>query len=226
MIKMVRTNKILFIIFTVISVIGLIALYPLLYDLDDIVNFNGEAKQIIEGDVNADLCFKINFEDGGGMTIEGIRITLGVKYIYNESIDSLDINTIHFDVYHNTEAITSFTSGGYLNFRLYHRVSLRYRDNITFIGYIDLNYTLNSNPFNDTLYFNLVYTHNIGDPEAQGYLFGKILVNLLYYASFVIVPLVLYFIIHPDFAILKKKEEEKVEDYYDFLKKKRETDKK
>ena len=87
-----------------------------------------------------------------------------VKYIYNESVDSLDINTLHFDVYHNSGKITSFTSGGNVNFQLYHSVDLRYRDNITFIGDINLNYTIASNEFNEVLHFNMVYTHNIGDP--------------------------------------------------------------
>jgi hypothetical protein len=226
MIMRVRTNKTIFIILTVISIIGLIVLFPLLNNLDDLVNFNGEAKQIIEGDVDADVNFKINFEGGRWMRIEGIYITMSVKYTYNESIASLDINTLHFDVYHNMGKITSFTSSGNLNFQLYHSVDLRYKDNITFIGYINLNYTIASIEFNDVLHFNMVYTHNIGDPEAQGYLFTKILLHILYYASFVLVPLILYFIIHPDFGIIKKKDKEKVEDYYDFLKKERETDKK
>ena len=223
----IRSNKILFIILTVSSIIGLIVSYPLLNNLDDIVNFNGEAKQLIEGDVGVDVNFKINFEGGSWMRIEGISITLSVKYIYNESIDSLDVNTLHFDVYDNSGKIASFTSGGFLNFRLYCRVDLMYRDNITFTGYINLNYTIASNEFNEILHFNMVYTHNIRDPDAQGYLFLKVILYFLYYASFVLVPLILYFIIHPDFAKLKKKEEEKVDDYYDFLKKEHgETDKK
>ena len=222
----VRSNKILFIILTISSIIGLIVLFPLITNLDDLFNFNGEARQIVEGDVDADVNFKINFEGGRWMRIEGIYITLRVKYIYNKSVDSLDVNTLHFDVYHNMGKITSFTSGGNVNFQLYHSVDLRYRDNITFIGYINLNYTIASNEFNDVLHFNMGYTHNIGDPEAQGYLFGKILLHILYYASYVLVPLILYFIIHPDFGTLEKKEEEKVEDYYDFLKKERENDNK
>ncbi|MFX0012364.1 MAG: hypothetical protein ACFE9R_18775 [Candidatus Hermodarchaeota archaeon] len=220
----VRSKKILFIILTVSSIIGLIVSFPLLNNLDDLVNFNGETKQLIEGDVDAEVNFKINFEGGFWMRIEGIHIIMRVKYIYNESVDSLDVNTLHFDVYHNSGKITSFTSGGNINFQLYHSVDLRYRDNITFIGYINLNYTIASTEFNEVLPFNMVYTHNFGDPEAQGYLFGKILLYILYYASFVLVPIILYFIIHPDFGILKKKDEERVEDYYDFLKKKREND--
>ncbi|NHJ21559.1 MAG: hypothetical protein EAX91_11490 [Candidatus Lokiarchaeota archaeon] len=220
----VRSNKILFIILTVSSILGLIALFPLLNNLDDLFNFNGEVKQTVEGDVDAEVAFKINFEGGFWMKIEGIHITMKVKYIYNESVESIDINSLHFDVYHNSGKITSFTSGGYVNFQLYHSVDLRYRDNITFIGNINLNYTIASIEFNEVLHFNMVYTHNIGDPEAQGYLFTRVLLHILYYASFVLVPLILYFIIHPDFGTLEKKEEEKVGDYYDFLKKEREKD--
>lgn len=98
---------------------------------------------------------------------------------------------------------------------------LLYRANLTYQGSIELNYQLNSNPKNDTVNFNIIYTHNIKEQDAYAYANGKSAIYIAYIASYFLLPIILFFTIHPDFLELSKEEKERSEEYLNYLEKRK-----
>ena len=133
----------------------------------------------------------------------------------------MEVEEIHYTVYRN--GVNTYTyNGNYTpNMIVSQNIDLLYGDNLTCQGSIKLNYQLISNPKNDTVNFNTIYTHNIREQDAYAYANGKSAIFIAYIASFFLLPIILFFTIHPDFHEPSKEEKERSEEYYDFLAKRK-----
>ncbi|GAH61404.1 unnamed protein product [marine sediment metagenome] len=140
---------------------------------------------------------------------------------FNESVTDVEVEGIHYRIYHN--GVKIYTYNGYSTHvaALIRNIDFLYGDNLTFQGSFELNYQLNSNPQNDTVSFNLIFTYDIREQDVQTFKIGKSVIILAYIASFFLLPIILYFTIHPDFYEPSKEEKEKSEEYYNYLAKRK-----
>jgi len=218
---MLKSKKSKFIVFTILSIVVLLCFIPLIDNMDYFFGMRRFKSQHIDGDVDlsVDITLELHSDIFSTRYIHYIEFDL----TFNESVTDVEVEGIHYRVYHNGAKIYTYISNSYFTAV---SVSLGgpdvlYGDNLTFQGSVELNYQLNSNPQNDTMNFNLIFTYDIREQDLNNYKIGKSVIILAYIASFFLLPIILYFTIHPDFYEPSKEEREKSEEYFNYLTKKK-----
>lgn len=216
---MFKTKKSKFIVITILAIVGLLCLNPLIENIDYFFGIKEIKNQTIDGDV--DVSITMDVELNAGYFTGVIRYSYCVKYDFkhNASVTAVEIERYDYRIYHNTRNIYTYDGPYWPNIRHTRVIELKYGDNLTYQGSVDFNYQLNSNPHNDTVNYNLVYTLSITEQDAYDYIFLKSTIFLAYIVSFVLLPIILYLIIHPDFYKPSKEEKEKSEEFFDKLEK-------
>lgn len=216
---MFKTKKSKFIVITILVIVGLLCLNPLISNIDYLFGIKEIKNQTIDGDV--DVSVTMNVELNAGYFTGVIRYSYYVEYDfrYNESVTAVEIERFDYRIFHNSRNIYTYNGPYWPNIRHTRSIELKYGDNLTYQGSVDFNYQLNSNPQNDTVNYNLVYTLSITEQDAYEYIYLKSCIFIAYIASFFLLPIFLYLIIHPDFLELSKEEKEKSEEFFDNLEK-------
>ncbi|MBY9018037.1 MAG: hypothetical protein KGD66_04305 [Candidatus Lokiarchaeota archaeon] len=209
---MLKSRKSKFKIFTILSIVGLLCLSPLVYNVRQFFELQAVKNQRIDGDV--DVIVNINVKTYPDISLYYVIF----DFISNETVTDVEVEGIHYDVYQNTNMIYTY-NGNYTNYVISRSIELHYGDNLTYQGLVELNYQLNSNPQNDTVNFDLIYTHNIRDWDGLPFFVIKNLIYIAYIVSFLIVPIILFFIIHPDWLEPSVEEKEENEEYFKYLEK-------
>lgn len=212
---MLKTKKSKFKVFTILSIAVLVCLFPLATNYDNIFGFKGSEDQTIDGDVDVSVSFKVELDQR--QTILGYLYYVEFDFTFNTSVSAVEIERINYRIYHNTKTIYRYSGNYFPNAYVTRHVALLFGDNLTCQGSVDLNYQLNSIPQNATVNYNIVYTHSIRGQDAQGYFISKIVIFIAYIASFFLLPIILYFTIHPEFHEPTKEEKEKTKEYLDYI---------
>ena len=213
---MFKTKKSKFIIVTILSIVVLLCLNPLIGMMNLFFGLNGSKTQTIDGDV--DVSVTINVELGSSLgNLVFYFYYVEFDFTYNTSVTAVEIETVHYRIYYNTENLYNYDGLYWPNAYILRDIELDFGDNLTCQGSVDLNYQLNSNPQNGTVNYSFVYSHSVTQLDAINYVIFKNAIFLTYIASFIVVPIILYFIIHPDFHEITKEEKEKNEEYRDYL---------
>ena len=217
-----KKSKFIFIIFTILTIIVLLSLFPLIGSIDYFFGLKGSKNITIDGDVDVNVAMNVEL-NSGLLSPVAYLYYVEIDFTFNASVTDVEIERIDCDIYQNT--IRIYTYNGTL---LYwpkiissKSIELSFGDNLTCQGSVDLNYQLNSNPQNGTVNYNLVYTHSIKEQDAHNFMLFENTIIIVYILSFFVLPIILFFIIHPDFREPSKKEKEKNEEYLDFLAKRK-----
>jgi hypothetical protein len=214
---MLKSNKSKFILFTILSIVVLLCFIPLISNLDYLFGMKGAKKnQHIDGDV--DVSVSINVELNTGLSY---FYYVEFDFTFNESVTDVEVEEIQYTFYHNGVSIYNYNGNYTPNIILSGNIELIYGDNLTYQGSIELNYQLISNPMNDTVNFNTIYTHNIKLQDAYAYPSVKSVIFLAYIASYFLLPIILFFTIHPDFYEPSKEEKERSEEYFNYIEKRK-----
>ena len=203
-----------FIFFICLSIAILASLAPLLINYDGFFGLKGVKNQTIEDDVKLHITMTVELDMGdaaSGYYIYYVEFELD----HNSSVTDVEIERVNYRIYHNMHTEYIYNGIYYHNIIVTRGIPLLYRDNLTFQGSVDLNYQLNSIPQNTTLNYNLVYTNNFRRQDALGSVLLKYALTLIYIASFFLIPVILYFIIHPDFYEPSREEMEEIEEFFD-----------
>lgn len=216
---MLKSKKSKFIVFSILSIIILICCLPLIGNMDYLFGTKRVKNQYIDGDV--DVSVNINVELISSLFSPSYFYYIEFDFIFNESITDVEVEGINYQVYHNGRNIYTYSGNYAPNVILSRNIGLLYGDNLTYQGSVELNYQLNNNPQNDIVNFNTTYTHNIREQDTYAYTNAKSAIIIAYIASFFLLPIILFYIIHPDFYTPSKEEKERSEEYYDFLAKRR-----
>ncbi len=216
---MLKSKKSKFIVFTILSIVVLLCFIPLIDNMDYFFGMRRFKSQHIDGDV--DLSVDITLELHSDIFSTRYIYYIETDLTFNESVTDVEVEGIHYRIYHN--GVKIYTYNGYSTHvvALIRNIDFLYGDNLTFQGSFELNYQLNSNPQNDTMNFNLIFTYDIREQDLNNYKIGKSVIILAYIASFFLLPIILYFTIHPDFYEPSKEEKEKSEEYYNYLAKRK-----
>jgi len=213
---MLKTKKSKFIVFTCLSIAVLASFSPLLINYDDFFGLKGTKNQTIDGDVDVSVTMNIELEHSRGDSGWYIYY-MEFDFTYNASVTAVEIERISYRIYHNTIIVYSYNDIYFPNRKYRRGIELFSGDNLTCQGSVDLNYQLNSNPQNDTVNYNLVYNLNIEGQDLQGFFLLKFSLTFAYIVSFVVIPVFLYFTIHPDFYQPSNKEKEESAEFFDKL---------
>jgi len=204
-----------FIIFTIISIVVLLCLFPLVGSSREIFRIDKVINQRFNGDI--DMVVYVNVETYPDISWYYVEF----DFIYNETVSDVEVDGIHYDVYQNTNKIYTYNGNYTTSYIISRSIVLHYGDNLTCQGSVELIYQLNSNPKNDTVNFYLMYTHNIRDWDGLPFF---VIINAIYIAyivSFLLVPIILFLIIHPDWQEPSVEEKKEDEEYFKYLGKKR-----
>lgn len=223
---MFKNKKTKFIVCTILTILVLLSLNPLIGGFDYFFGLKTFKNQTFSGDV--DVSITMNIEAKSVYLIFAVRYSYDVEFdfTFNAGVTDVEIEKINYRIYQNTRKIYTYNGPYMPNVRFISSTELKFRDNLTCQGSIDLNYQLNGNPQNGTLNYNLVYINSIREQDAQSYIYLKNAIFISYVASFILLPIILFFIIHPDFHQPLKKEEEKNEKYFDYLAKRKQKERK
>lgn len=218
---MLKSRKSKFIVFTILSIVVLLCFIPLIDNMDYFFGMRRFKSQHIDGDVDLSVNITLKLHSD-------IFLTRYIHYIefdltFNESVTDVEVEGIHYRVYHNGAIKINYNSNSYFTSMSISLggPDLLYGDILTYQGSIELNYQLNDNPQNDTVNFNLILTYDIKEQDLFNYTIGRSVFNLAYIASFFLLPIILFFTIHPDFYEPSKEEKEKIEKYFNYLTKKK-----
>lgn len=218
---MLKSRKSKFIVFTILSIVVLLCFIPLIDNMDYFFGMRRFKSQHIDGDVDLSVNITLKLHSD-------IFLTRYIHYIefdltFNESVTDVEVEGIHYRVYHNGAIKIIYSSNSYFTSMSISLggPDLLYGDILTYQGSIELNYQLNDNPQNDTVNFNLILTYDIKEQDLFNYTIGRSVFNLAYIASFFLLPIILFFTIHPDFYEPSKEEKEKIEKYFNYLTKKK-----
>jgi len=222
---MLKTKKSKFLVFTTLTIAVLLCLIPLIGNLDYLLGLKEIKNQNIDGDVDVSVYLSVELESG---FLSPVRYSYYVEFdfTYNASVTAVEIERIYYRIYHNTVNIYTYNGTYFPNVIVLRTIDLLFGDNITCQGSVDLNYQLDSNPQNGTVNYNLVYTFSVREQDAYGYISLKNAIFITYIASFFLLPIILYFIIHPDFYEPSKREKEKSDEYFDYLVKRKQKKRK
>ncbi len=213
---MIKTKKSKFIVFTILSIVILLCLSPLIGMIDSSYRLTGDKIQTIDGDVNVSVIINVEFNS---IYFEMVYYSYYIEFdfTYNTSITAVEIGTVNYRIYHNTR-IKHIYDGPYMsNVAMLRNVELLFGDNLTCQGSVYLNYQLNNVPQNDTINYNLVYSHSIRKQDANSFAINKAAIFIAYIASFFLIPIILYFIFHPDFYEPSEEEKEEIDQFLDYL---------
>ena len=195
---MLNTPKSKLVFFTIVSIIGLLAISPIIFNLNNLVGFEGRASQKIEREVDFQLDFSLEFLSYHNFEIQGVNIHFDLMITYNESVNELYVETVYYKVQHNELILISETPySGYLGMSrcrsstLYQDLAIEYGDNVSCEGNIDYSYEFGGVPKNDYIIFDMLYVHDLQREQVNGYLTGKTIGTFVYWASFLVVPLLL-----------------------------------
>lgn len=216
---MSKSKKSKFILFTILSIVVLLCFFPLIANLDYFFGMKGVKNQHIDGDI--DVSVTINVELYSSLFSLSYFYYVEFDFTFNESVTDVEIEEIQYTVYHNGVFTYSYNGNYTPNVRVLRNIVLLYGDNLTYQGSIELNYQLISNPKNDTVNFDTIYTHNIKEQDAYAYANGKSAIFIAYIASFFLLPIILFFTIHPDFHEPSKEEKDRSEEYFNYLEKRK-----
>jgi hypothetical protein len=133
----------------------------------------------------------------------------------NASVTAVEVSRIIYHKYLNSELEDIYNGNYNPSYVIARSDRLRFNDNLTFQGIIDLNYQIFDNPKNSTVFYSLVYIHDIRGQDVQGYILLKYVIFWTYITSFFFVPFILYFIIHPDFREPSKEEKKEYDEFFD-----------
>jgi len=217
MVKSKKSNFI-FIVFTILTIVVLLCLNPLIGMMDYFFGFNRIKNQTIDGDVDVNVAMNVEL-NSGLLDPVAYLYYVEIDFTFNASVTAVEIERIDCEIYQNTINIYSY-NGTLLYWPKIissRSIELSFGDNLTCQGSVDLNYQLNSNPQNGTVNYNLVYTHSIKEQDAHNFMLFENTIIIVYILSFFVLPIILFFIIHPDFHNPSKKEKEKIEGYLDYL---------
>ena len=221
---MLKSKKSKFFVFSILSIVVLLCFIPLIGNMDYFFGMKAVKNQRIDGDVDVSVNINVELRSGIFFTFSYLYC-IESEFTPNGGVTDVEIGEIHYNVYHNELNIYSY-NGNYTPIILAsRRINLLYGDNLSCQGSVDLNYQLNSIPQNDTVNFNPIYTHNIREQDAYNYLNVKTGIFMGYLASFFILPVILYFTIHPDFYEPSKEEKDKSEEYLNYLEKEKRRNK-
>jgi len=213
---MLKTKKSKFIVFTILTIVVLLCLNPLIGAMDYFFGFKGIKNQTFDGDVDLTATMSVQLKSGIYFPVSYSYYVI-FDFTYNASVTAVEIERINCLIYKNTISIYTYNGTYVSNVIFYSSIKLLFRDNLTCQGSVDLNYQLNNNPKNGTVNYNLVYTHSIRERDAQDFLLFENAIIIAYILSFFLLPIILYFTIHPDFYKSSKEEKEKDEEYLDYL---------
>ena len=90
---------------------------------------------------------------------------------------------------------------------------------MTLQGSVDLSYQLLSNPMNSSENYNLIYNHDIRGQDVGDYILFRYTIFWLYVTSFFFMPIVLYFVIHPDFREPSDEEKKEYDEFFEKIRK-------
>jgi len=211
---MFKPKKSKFMVFTILSIVVLMCLYPLIGMMDNVFRFNIFKNQTIDGDVDVRVTMNVKLSSGIFGPVEYFYY-VGFDFTFNESVTAVEIEGINYQIYQSPGYIYTY-NGTYWGVSG-RRVELTFGDNLTCQGSVDINYQLNSNPQNVTVNYNLVYTHSIREQDAHNFILFENTIIVVYVLSFFLVPIILFFKIHPEFHEPSEKIKEKNEEYLDFL---------
>ncbi len=211
---MFKTKKSKFIVITILTIVVLLCLNPLLGMMDYLFRFNIIKNQTIDSDIDVGVTMNVKLSSGIFSPVEYFYY-VGFDFTFNASVTDVEIERINYQIYQSTGYIYTY-NGTYWGISG-RRVELIFGDNLTCQGSVDINYKLNSNPQNVTVNYNLVYTHSIREQDAHNFILFENIIIIVYVASFFLLPIVLFFIIHPEFHEPSKKVKQKNEEYLDFL---------
>lgn len=217
---MLKSKKSKFVVISILSIVVLLCFIPLIGNLDYFFGMKAVKNQHIDGDVDVSVNINVELRSGIFFTFSYIYY-IEFEFTPNGGVTDVEVEGINYNVYHNEVNIYTSTPNVFAS----RRIDLLYGDNLSCQGSVDLNYQLNSIPQNDTVNFNPIYTHNIREQDAYNYLNVKTGIFIAYLASFFILPVILFFIIHPDFYEPSKGEKEKSEEYLNFLEKEKRRNK-
>ncbi|MHA1509440.1 MAG: hypothetical protein ACTSO6_12130 [Promethearchaeota archaeon] len=215
---MVKTKKSKFIIFTILSVVILLTLSPLIGLMDTFFRLKANKIQTIDGEVNVSVSINVEFDS---IYFEMVYYSYFIEFdfTHNASITAVEVGNVNYRIYHNTRIMETYSGLYYPNVVFFRSIEIGFGDNLTCQGSVDLNYQLNSVPQNDTISYDLIYSHSIRKQDANSFAINKAAIFIAYIASFFLVPLILYFKIHPDFHEPSKEEKEEIDKFFDYLKK-------
>lgn len=211
---MFKTNKSKFLVISIITLVTLVGLSPLIFNYDNFFGIRRITDQTIDDDVNVHVSLILEIE--AGVAILGyFTYYVAFDLSSNASVTAVEVERINYEIYLNTRRVDYYNGAYDPSIRVIRSTILEFEDNMTLQGSIDINYQLNSNPTNKTVFYNLIYTNNVRGEEFQGYILLKYTVFWSYILSFIILPLVLYFIIHPDFRQPSKEEKKEFDEFFD-----------
>ena len=201
---MFKTKESKFIVSTILTIIFLLCLIPVIGMINNSLGINRIKNQTIDGDVDVSVSLNVD------LWTYQIPITYVYQVVFdftfNASVTNVEIERINYIIYLN---FVEILSGNF--------VALSFGDNITCQGSVDINYQLNSNPQNTTVNYNLVYTHSVMRKDAHALIILKYAIIIAYIASFLLLPTILFYTVHPDFHGISKEERKKGEEFHNFL---------
>jgi len=211
---MLKTKKSKFIVFTCLSIAVLASFSPLLINYDDFFGYKWIKNQTIDGVVNVHVTLNVELDTSVQVSVY-YRYYMEIDLTYNSSVTVVEIERVNYQIYHNMDIEFSYNGIYYQNIIITRGIILLFGDNLTCQGSVDLSYQLNSNPQNDTVNYNLVYNLNIRGEDAQMFFFLKDFLNIVYIASFVVIPVFLFFTMHPEFYEPSNEEKEENAEFFD-----------
>lgn len=212
---MFKTKKSKFKVITILIIVGLLCLVPVIHMMDYIFGISKVHYQIFDNDVAT-------------MNVEFISYTenrvqydywVGFDIEFNSSVTAVEVERNEFQIYYNAEDVIDsiVTFDGAFGSSFGGRIVLKFGDNLTCQGSVNISYHLNSIPQNGTVDYNLVYIHTVREYDAYSFMLFESTVIIAYIISFVLLPTILFFIIHPDFHEPSKEEKEENEEYLKHL---------
>ena len=213
---MLKTKKSKFKVATILTIAVLLCLYPLLGVFMRLAfGFEKIKNHTIDGDVDVSVSMNLRF-DSSVFSPVTYHYSVEFDFTYNTSVTAVEIERINYQIYRGSRNIYTY-NGTYWQHS--GSTALSFGSNLTCQGFVDLNYQLNSNPQNSTVNYNLVYTNSIRIQDVQSIVIFKNAIFIFYNLSFFLLPIILFFTIHPDFYEPSKEEIEKGEEYFDYLEK-------
>ena len=184
--------------------------------MDYAFGFKKIKNQTIDGDVDVSVSMDVTIESGIFSPVKHSYYVI-FDFTSNASVTAVEIERVNYQIYQNTNNIYTYNGSYWPNTIFIRSIELSFGDNLTCQGSVDLNYQLNSNPQNSTVNYNLVYTNSIRIQDVQSIIIFKGAIIIAYTLSYFLLPIILFFTIHPDFYEPSKKEKEKGEEYFDYL---------
>ena len=215
---MFKTKKSKFKAITILIIVGLLCLIPVIHMMDYIFGISGDYYQTFDSDIDVRVTMKVEFSSYTENHVQ-YYYQVGFDIAFNSSVTAVEIESNEFTIYRNTEDVidSNVYDGSAFGSMFGGWVGLQFGDNLTCQGSVNISYQLNSNPQNGTVDYNFVYTHTIREYEAYSFMLFEGFVIIAYFVSFPLLPIILFFIIHPDFHEPSKEEKEENEAYLKHL---------